>query len=565
MSGVLDSDGVIRHFAPDISAHCTPFAYTPNTAAINRQIKKWNSESIKFEGFVHSHPQGFDTLSSADREYAARILASFANHHRLALPLAMTEPDSGKFKILPFVAVPDPDDRATVRFLTAALIVERFAKASRRTTRQTSKVRKSASSRQTRSTTLLSPQPISPGPRAVVAQNKIEAGSHDAGITLRYHGNFLSVWRKTAARFVPAQTSTIEASLREQRQELRAAQRARAKAKKHFARVQNAYDLPRLDQTRLIVIGTGGSAELVRDCSRAGFGEFVLIDPDDVSASNVGTQGADPAWIGAPKVEALAYDICAINPVTAVVSLRSKIECIDDAGFEMLAVGAMRGCAAAAPESQPPVSPSLVQATRPTNVLLLVLTDNFEAQARGHRLGLQFGFPTICAQEYHEGRGAEITFTVPGATPACHRCITASRYRAYLSEGYRNTITSHGAPIFAAQMLNAALGHILLAIAHHGTAHPRFGNLVARLGSRNLIFMRMDPDFDAFIGWPAFSRPLAGASDPASFIMLDALFLAQSPDCGQNQTRPVCPDCGGQGDLRLSIGTFHDTRVMRTG
>src|SRR5262249_52713006 len=97
---------------------------------------------------------------------------------------------------------------------------------------------------------------------------------------------------------------------------------------------------------------------------------------------------------------------------------------------------------------------------QPQCVVLLALTDDFWAQARGHRLGLHFGLPTICAQEYEDGLGAEITYTVAGITPACHRCMTASRYKAYLEEGFKNDVTSHGAPIFAAEYLNAALGHV---------------------------------------------------------------------------------------------------------
>ena len=45
--------------------------------------------------------------------------------------------------------------------------------------------------------------------------------------------------------------------------------------------------------------------------------------------------------------------------------------------------------------------------------------------------------------------------------------------------------------------------------------------------------------------------------------MLDSIFLPQTPDRGQSRKRPVCPDCGGTGDLRQVIGTFEDTRVMR--
>jgi hypothetical protein len=222
-----------------------------------------------------------------------------------------------------------------------------------------------------------------------------------------------------------------------------------------------------------------------------------------VTESNVGTQSADPKMIGVSKVEALATDIGSLNPASAVIAVQTKIESLDDDDVRSLCFRPIRACSADSPGRQGPMKRS---GCKPKQTILLVLTDNFEAQARGHRLGLHLGLSTVCAQEYREGRGAEITFTVPGITPACHRCITSSRYKAHLTDGYRNDVTSAGAPIFAAQMLNAAIGHIVLAVAHHGTDHPRFGNLISRFGKRSLILLRMDPDFDAQMGQPIQMR-----------------------------------------------------------
>jgi hypothetical protein len=240
-----------------------------------------------------------------------------------------------------------------------------------------------------------------------------------------------------------------------------------------------------------------------------------------------------------------------------------KIEEISDSDFEVLTKAPLRYYNNAAVARVLGSNP-LGHPKQPSQVILLGLTDNFHAQARVHRLGLQHGIRTICAQEYETGCGAEITWTVPGVTAACHRCLTASRYKAY-QEGYQNTVTSNGAPIFAAQMLNAALGQILLAVAHHGTRHPKYGNRVRRMGNRNLQLMRMDPDFDLFMKRPVFGQRLAGAAEPGAFFMMDSIFVEQTPDSGQNETRPVCPDCGGVGNLSDVIGTFADTRPMRSG
>ena len=59
-----------------------------------------------------------------------------------------------------------------------------------------------------------------------------------------------------------------------------------------FARVQTAYDVPLLAQSRVVVVGTGGARGLVEDLARTGIGEIGLIDPDVSSVENVGTQAA---------------------------------------------------------------------------------------------------------------------------------------------------------------------------------------------------------------------------------------------------------------------------------
>ena len=326
----------------------------------------------------------------------------------------------------------------------------------------------------------------------------------------------------------------------------------------YFQRHNSHYDLKLFDRIRLIFIGTGGAYSLICNCARMGFGEYVFIDPDVTSESNIGTQGANPSAIGKKKVAALAEDIVKINPRAGVAAFPNVIEDFSDADFSALLKNPMRW----EPCENSGAGTSFNRPIKPERTILLVLTDNFEAQARGHRLGLHFDIPTLCAQEYEEGIGAEITYTVSGVTPACHRCITASRYKAYLLEGYKNNVTSAGAPIFAAEFLNACLGHILLAVVHHGTEHPRWGKVIRVLGNRNLLRIRMDNSFDERFGNPVFGSRIEGVKNAGVFYFLDTLFLAQTPDYGQSESRPVCPDCGGTGDLAALKGQFSDTRIM---
>jgi proteasome lid subunit RPN8/RPN11 len=305
-----------------------------------------------------------------------------------------------------------------------------------------------------------------------------------------------------------------------------------------FARVATAYDLARLARARVVCVGTGGAAAFIEDLTRAGVGEHILIDPDTIAEPNLATQQVYRHDLGRPKVEALAERILDINPAATVVRRAVGIEALDDAEVARL-VHAPLG-----------VHPPLV-------TLLGGFTNKFVAQARVNRLALHLGVPSLCAQVYAEGRGAEITFTVPGVTPACHRCALRSRYQAYLERGFTNPVTSDGTPIFATSRLNALKGFIAMAILHHGTEHPRWGSLLARIGKRNLVQIRMDPE----LALPSFTRAFAEA-DPERVLFDEAVWLPQDPDRPEFGF-PTCPDCGGTGDLRGAMGTFADTRVMR--
>jgi ThiF family len=452
-----DGNGVICRIEVDHGARMGSAEYSPDHVHLNRVIKQWKSEGIRFVGFVHSHP-GLREPSHADLEYSERILEHFEGLELLWLPIVQTVPNVGRFELRPFASVRQAKKADGARIEAAMLSI-----------------------------------------------------LNDAAL--------IDSPREAQEGLAPATSSFGNSS-----------------ADDRFARIRNGFDLERHAHTRLVFIGTGGSASLITNCARMGFSDFVLIDPQTLEAPNLASQQANPARLGWAKVEALAEHIQLINPAASVRPVARAVEDVPDREFEGLFF-----------------DPAALSRRPPELVVLLPLTDNFLAQARGHRLGLHFGIPTICAQEYQEGRGAEITYTIPGITPACHRCITASRYRAYTEEAYRNAVTSEGAPVFAADFLNSAIGHVLLAVVYHGTAHPRFGGWAEQLKDRNLIQLRMDPEF-------SLAR---GGGDGNWALMLDSVFLPQTPDSGQTPTRPPCPDCGGTGDLRESFGSFSDTRIMR--
>lgn len=303
-----------------------------------------------------------------------------------------------------------------------------------------------------------------------------------------------------------------------------------------FRRVVGAYDLPHLRHCRVVVVGVGGAAGFAEDLARAGVYDLVLIDPDVVSATNLATQQVYRRDLGRPKAEALADRLRDINPAIEVLARQADFNTFTESEIENLL--------------------GLDGARPPIRTLLCGCTDNFFAQARVNRAGLQHGVPTLCAQVYAEGRGVELTFTFPGVTPACHRCILTSRYDAYLNDGFENTVTSDGTPISSTTRLNSTKFSLAMALLHHGTTHPRWGRLLERIGNRNLVQLRLDPD----LALPVFDRVLAGDRDRIFFD--EAVWLPQQPE-GLASGRPSCPDCGGTGDLRTALGTIEDTRVSR--
>ena len=334
---------------------------------------------------------------------------------------------------------------------------------------------------------------------------------------------------------------------------------------KIFQRVQTAFDLERLQQSRIISVGCGGAALFLEELARCGVGEFVLIDPDLVEKPNIATQQTYIDDIGRSKVDCIAERIYRINPNTLVDVYQQPLDDIDDEAFADLAFASIdqdedeEGVDENG-NSDLPLGiwgalsdhvPSTPADTAPGITILCGFTDNFYAQARVNRLALQFGIPSLCAQLYQYGQSAEITFTFPGVTPACQRCILSPRYKAYLENGYQNTIGSAGAPIFATTRVNALKGMIAMSLLHHGTNYPAWGDLLSRNSNRTLVQLRMHPDTRLSI----FNRVFAGA-DTERIFFDEAVWLPQEAD-------PTCPDCGGTGDLRKAIGAFSDTRLMR--
>jgi hypothetical protein len=152
-----------------------------------------------------------------------------------------------------------------------------------------------------------------------------------------------------------------------------------------FDRVTGAYDLERMRRSRLVIFGMGGAAAYAEDAARAGIGQFVLIDADMVSETNLATQQTYRCDIGRPKVDCIAERIQDINPAAKVVTLQKMLnDELRDDEIKKLVREPLAGASA-------------------DRTLLCGFTDDFFAQARINRLALQFGLPSLCAQVYQEG------------------------------------------------------------------------------------------------------------------------------------------------------------------
>lgn len=540
-----DKDGVIRHVAWDIAADCNCVEYNPSVELLNKVIKLWKEQGIEFCGFVHSHPHNYRQPSSADVHYSAEILGCFKKLDVLWIPIIQTIPTSGKFELLPFMAVPSKD-RKTCKVFKTNLAID--------------------NAQDPQSTIIKDLEQY-------LKQQKEEcADNADVDISILYEQatKILQQWYDSD-RFCTenlygllATHSTIlplgkcPIAMYDPTRRLSEVTQAKKQYEQHFQRQKEGHDLNLLMNTRLVIVGTGGAASFVLSAARMGFGEFILVDPDVVSESNIATQMVNPEDIGQHKVDVLAKKIIAINPLSVVKVFKQKIEDISDHNVE---------CAIKMPirTTLDEDNANLIVCP-PKQTILLGLTDNFEAQAMVHRIGLQYGISTICAQVYEQGVAGEITYTVPDVTPACHRCITSSRYHAYLKDGYSNEVTSHGSPIFVADAINANLGLILLSVAYHNSNHPQYGDIIKKRGNRNLIYMKFLPFAKDVLGFDLVEHKLeqAGVQDKETFgMMLSAVSLPQTADKGQSKERPVCPDCGGLEDLTKCIGSFDDIKTIR--
>ncbi len=506
--GVLGGTGdayEVLHYHFDISSSNSAATYSPDHQTLNDLFDTdWNPNDIRLRGFVHSHPGRMNRPSYGDERYARRILKAIDDLECLLLPIVNTIPDTGKFKLTPWVAYPA---RRGVKVVRAKIQVLGEAVENSEVSELLNKVLDEI---------VLSKEAFSPLETKVIDLNEAR----------------IKKYSKIEVDVTPS-SKEDENSAEEQSKD--------TDYNQTFNRVTEAYDLDIMRTSRIICVGAGGAASFIEELARAGVGQFVLIDPDVVSETNIATQQVYRKDIGKYKVNCIAERIQDINKQAKVITLQKYLDDLSDERVEHYATGIIDGYIS-------------------DRTIICGLTDNFEAQARVNRLALQLGIPSLNAQVYKEGRAAEITFTYPGITPACNRCILSSRYNYFLNQKNENPVTSHGTPIFATTRLNSIKGFLILAMLHHGTDHPRWGNVLKRIGNRNLIQIRMEPDLGETLGLSVFDKVFENA-DKARLFFDETIWLPQDQECPATGYA-YCPDCGGTGNLYKAVRKFEDTRVM---
>lgn len=231
----------------------------------------------------------------------------------------------------------------------------------------------------------------------------------------------------------------------------------------NFDRIRPTLDVDTMIQSHATIIG--GAYGLAHDLVRCGLGSITLVDFDTISASNPARQDLYLTDLGKHKAEATLATLHRINPdVEAEVHLRDFCE----------------------------MSTEEVDECFGHTDLFIFATDFFPAQARGNVEALRLGKPALWIGLYQLGRAGEIIHYVPDLTPACYRCICGTRYQTF-SRGGTN-VTSSGGTILDLHLVDAIAGQVAVGILTRG-ADNRVGRLINQLGDRNLLQVKIDPEY----------------------------------------------------------------------
>ena len=315
----------------------------------------------------------------------------------------------------------------------------------------------------------------------------------------------------------------------------------RMDTKNYFQRLAGFYPDSVLNKV-IVVVGNGGARSFVENMARNGFRNFILIDGDKVSPSNIATQGVFVSEMGAWKTEAIRARVLDINPDAKVICVNRFLDdSFSDEEFKKYL--------------------DMFHGRKTTDYLVLGCCDTFSGNRRSSELSLKYGLPYIGAGMYEHGLAAEVIFVYPGVTPSCPRCLLRSRYEAYERENYVNKVTSAGCPTFATERLNTLLGFLsLIMLMYKSAPDSPYNRMLDDVKDRNYVWIRMSPFLGASsLGITFFDRVFS-SPDVSKYVYMDeTLWIPQHPDSPEFGEKR-CKLCGGTGDLRILFNKWPDTR-----
>ena len=308
----------------------------------------------------------------------------------------------------------------------------------------------------------------------------------------------------------------------------------------YFVKVRSLYPENVLDKV-IIGIGVGGARSAYENFARSGFRNFILMDADVLSPSNVATQGVFISEMGRKKVDVIRQSILDINPDAKVVCVdRFLDDNMSDEEFKSYM--------------------DLFPGKKPTDYLILGCTDNFEAQKRSSVLALKYGTPYLAAMMYKAGAAAELIFVYPGVTESCPRCLLGSRFEKY-ENGFKNDVDSSACTIFATERMNALKGYIaLMLLMYHEAPGSVFNDMLDHVKDRNFVQIRLTPNVSEALGIGIFDKVFAGAERYT--FMDETVWIPQKPDHPSNGYE-TCKLCGGTGHLEELYMRWPDTRNIK--
>ena len=271
------------------------------------------------------------------------------------------------------------------------------------------------------------------------------------------------------------------------------------------SRICASVDTSRLASATVFVGGAGGASGLIQDCCRAGVGGFLLVDRDQVGPENICRQEHMPDHIGRPKTAAVEEHLRRIEPTVRVRSWTQDIRDFTDAEAAR--------CFGDAD-------------------VFVAATDSHAAQARINQFALLLNRPFVAAGLYRRGRAGEVMFWRPGL-PSCYRCMFPSRYAA----AARGPVDppSDGATVMDVKFLDAITAMVVIGLLTEG-ADDRLGRLIGQLGDRQVLQVKLDPEWSIKGSDPV--RNALGVPDSSDGYVAFCTAARRDPDPGGG-----CPDC----------------------